>query len=127
MLAILLARDTGRGSEAKARKLICVEGGHCIACPHWKRIAGSFGGSQEKDIALQTIRLSNRHSRCLCLLWQHRSKPVNKGQLTSHVWIGGCVGPSSLAVLIHELRILVSKCDLEIIAVRGTGYLIYYE
>jgi DNA-binding winged helix-turn-helix (wHTH) protein len=104
---------------------ICISKGlHCISCIRATKISERLGGDVEKDTALYKLKMSERHFKCLCLLFENKGVVKSKDQITKHVWNDSIVGPSSLGVLICELRALLSALDISIITVRGKGYVL---
>lgn len=103
---------------------ICISKGlHCISCVRAIKIADSLGGNPEKDTALHKLKMSERHFKCLCLLFENKGFVKSKNEIIEHVWHGSIVGPSSLGVLICELRAILNVLDVSIVTVRGKGYI----
>ncbi|WP_161785134.1 winged helix-turn-helix domain-containing protein [Aeromonas hydrophila] len=97
----------------------------CIACPCWRLIENNLiikHFFSEKE--LENISNSERHSRCLCLFFSSLNIVLSKEQLTEHVWPGSIVGPSSLPVLIHELRVMLKESNFKLVNSRGRGYVL---
>lgn len=103
---------------------MCISKGlHCISCVRAIKIADSLGGNPQKDAVLNRLKMSERHFKCLCFLFDNKGFVKSKAEITEHVWQGSIVGPSSLGVLICELRASLSILDVSIITVRGKGYI----
>lgn len=97
---------------------------HCISCIKSKKISATLGISQTQKEVLRKIKMSERHFRCLCLLFENKGIIKNKEEIITHVWQGCIVGPTSLGVLISELRVLLAILDVSIVTARGKGYVL---
>lgn len=103
---------------------ICTSRGlHCISCVRSIKIIDFLGGSPQKIAVLNKLKMSERHFRCLCLFVEKKGEVIKKDTIIEHVWYGSVIGPSSLGVLIYELRAMLNVFDFSIITVRGKGYI----
>ncbi|USD43185.1 winged helix-turn-helix domain-containing protein [Vibrio sp. SCSIO 43135] len=66
----------------------------------------------------------NNIVRALCYLSQNKDIVISRDELETHIWQGITVGPSSLPVLIHELRRVLQVTSYELVTVRNKGFIL---
>ncbi|MFM5429217.1 transcriptional regulator [Aeromonas veronii] len=106
---------------------LCLEKRSClINCPAWNELVYL---SQESSLInptffnRRTLR-SERITRALCLFFMNIGKLISSKQILSHVWPNYSASHGNVTVLIHTLRDELSEQNVEIVTIRGEGYML---
>lgn len=99
---------------------------HCYSCPHLNRINEALSVNVSNiEMAHSYVQL--RGIRGLCYLLEYKEDIVSREKLEKHIWDGRVVGESSLPVLMHKIRKILSHTHFKIRSVRGFGYILQEE
>lgn len=90
------------------------------------------GNDRRMFIDGKPLELSPREFAVLELLLQRQGRVVSKAQLQDHLATfahpagegGDTVGDTAIEVYVHRVRKKLEECDVEIVTVRGFGYLL---
>ncbi|WP_421204631.1 winged helix-turn-helix domain-containing protein [Aeromonas enteropelogenes] len=99
----------------------------CVSCPNFQLLKGYFQQIETPMDILSRVGNSERHAKCLCLMFTHFNSVLTKEQITKHVWGHINVSSASVPVLIFELRDMIQDSGFEVINSRGRGYALIYK
>ncbi len=94
----------------------------CALCSRLWKIKSDLLRSGMSLKALNKISRSERHVRCLCLMYNGLHAVLPNELIAGYVWGHIHVGPTNIPVLIFEMRNYFRGSALEFINVRGKGY-----
>lgn len=116
--------------ETSVRKLPyymdnCSKSAFCMQCTHWRESKQRWirkGYFTESFFERKEFR-SNKLHRMLCLFCSNFNVTISQKDIFSYVWYNTrCRSPSSVSVMIYDLRILLSEQNIDVVNVRGVGY-----
>lgn len=104
----------------------CLCSAFCTQCVHWMSVRHKMISSGLFDVDFFERRefRSDRTHRAICFFCSNFDSVVSKEEIFNYVWHDAkCTSRSNVSVLIYDLRLLLAKQKVEIINVRGVGYI----
>jgi two-component system, OmpR family, response regulator TctD len=81
--------------------------------------------SRAFTLAGELLQLTPRENAALLALLHRSGTPVGKSQLSSKVFPHGSnAGPDAIELVLHRLRRKLAASDVQIVTIRGLGYLL---